>query len=127
MNAGCDHDSQAGITTAIRHELATLARNSRRRSSEFSRHRPTEWCPSEVRNPDGVLDTHFTDSTAWELIAVRLEQGEHVKVIELHQPMGTKGYVMLIELGSDVPRLYVKLQLGSGKIFGRSFHYSEHG
>ena len=34
---------------------------------------------------------------------------------------------MLIDLGSHVPKLYVKLQLGSGKIFGRSFHYSEHG
>ena len=34
---------------------------------------------------------------------------------------------MLIDLGSDVPDLYVKLQLGAGKIFGRSFHYSEYG
>ena len=74
-----------------------------------------------------MLDTHFTPSTAWELIATRLENGEEVEVIELNQPRGAKGYVMLIDLGSDVPDLYVKLQLGAGKIFGRSFHYSEPG
>ena len=34
---------------------------------------------------------------------------------------------MKIDLGRNVPKLYVKLQLGSGKIFGRSFHYSERG
>ena len=61
------------------------------------------------------------------MIATRLENGEEVEVIELNQPKGAKGYVMLIDLGSDVPDLYVKLQLGNGKIFGRSFHYSEPG
>ena len=32
---------------------------------------------------------------------------------------------MKIDLGQSVPKLYIKLQLGRGKIFGRSFHYSE--
>ena len=73
-----------------------------------------------------MLDTHFTDSTAWEFIAARLEAGEEVEVIPLRQPSGAKGYVMKIDLGADVPVLYVKLQLGSGRIFGRSFHYSEY-
>ena len=92
----------------------------------FSRDRPTDWRPTEVRNPDGLLDAHFTDSTAWELIAARLEVGAEVEVIELRQPPGAKGYVMKMELGTDVPKLYVKLQLGAGKIIGRSFHYSEY-
>lgn len=39
-------------------------------------------------------------------------------------PGGT-GYVMEIELEAGKPMLYVKLELGSGRIFGRSFHYSE--
>ena len=32
---------------------------------------------------------------------------------------------MKIDLAPGQPQLYVKLQLGSGKIIGRSFHYSE--
>ena len=69
---------------------------------------------------------YFTDSTAWELIAERLDAGEQVDVIELTKPRGARGYVMRIDLGSDLPELYIKLQLGPGRIFGRSFHYSQH-
>jgi hypothetical protein len=79
-----------------------------------------------VRNPDGVLDRYFTSLTAWELIATRLEDGEEVEVIELRKPKGAKGYVMRIDLGPEIPRLYVKLQMRGGVIFGRSFHYTEH-
>ena len=31
---------------------------------------------------------------------------------------------MHVELGPALPKLYIKLQLGSGKVIGRSFHYS---
>ncbi|MYE83604.1 MAG: hypothetical protein F4X36_17535 [Gammaproteobacteria bacterium] len=79
-----------------------------------------------MHNPDGILDSHFTDSTAWELIAERLEAGEEVDVVELTKPRGARGYVMRIDLGPDIPELYVKLQLGAGQVIGRSFHYSEH-
>lgn len=115
-----------GIDQETRKQLALLARRSGARTSAFSRSRPTDWRPATVRNPEGVLDTHFTDSTAWEFIAARLEAGEEVEVIPLRQPPGAKGYVMKIDLGADVPVLYVKLQLGSGRIIGRSFHYSEY-
>ena len=91
----------------------------------FSRERPTDWRPGQVRNPDGVLDTHFTDAAAWELIAARLEDGHPIETVELRQPKGAIGYVMKIDLEPSRPQLYVKLQLGSGKIIGRSFHYSE--
>ena len=47
-------------------------------------------------------------------------------MIELREPQGAKGYVMRIDLGSGLPELYVKLQLTSAKVIGRSFHYSEH-
>ena len=33
---------------------------------------------------------------------------------------------MKIDLEPDQPRVYVKLQLGAGRIVGRSFHYSEY-
>ena len=95
--------------------------------TEFSVGRPTDWRPGQVRNPDGVLDTHFTDAAAWELIASRLEDGHPVEVVELRKPAGATGYVMKIDVEPRQPLLYVKLQLGSGKIIGRSFHYSKHG
>ena len=116
----------SGIDEEIRHQLATLARRSRARTTKFSRRRSTEWRPFEVRNPNGLIAPYFTDGDAWDLIASRLEHGHHVEVIELRQPPSATGYVMMINLGADEPSVYVKLELGSGQIFGRSFHYSEH-
>ena len=94
--------------------------------TEFRSERPTDWRPQQVRNPHGELDTHFTDTTAWELIATRLENGHPIEKVQLHKPRGAIGYVMKIDLEPNRPQLYIKLQLGSGKIIGRSFHYSEY-
>ena len=93
--------------------------------TEFSADRPTDWRPGQVRNPDGLLDTHFTDPAAWELIASSLEGGHPIEVVELRKPAGATGYVMKIAAEPGQPRIYVKLQLGAGKIIGRSFHYAE--
>ena len=114
------------VGDAIRKELALLARRSSARFTRFSTSMPTDWRPQQVRNPWGVLDEYFTDAAAWELIAARLEEGHPVDVVSLRKPPGRKGYVMKIPLGDDVPPVYVKLQLGSGTVIGRSFHYSEH-
>ena len=119
-------DTHAGINEETRRQLIILARRPTARSSSFSPSQPTDWRPSQVHNPSGGVDQFFTDSTAWELIAARLEGGEEVRVIELNQPRGAKGYVMRINLGSEIPKLYVKLQLRPRKILGRSFHYTEH-
>lgn len=116
----------AGIDEAIRRQLIVLARRPGAHIAEFRPGRPIDWRPRQVRNPNGRLDTHFTNATAWKLIADRLERGQEVTIIELDQPKGAKGYVMSIDLGPDVPCLYVKLELGSGEIIGRSFHYSEY-
>ncbi len=113
------------IDEATRHHLAVLARRPRARVTEFRRDRPTDWRPGTVRNPSGVVATHFTDASAWGFIASKLESGESVEVIDLHQPKGATGYVMVIDLEPNMPELYVKLQLGSGRVIGRSFHYSE--
>ena len=113
------------IDDSIRHQLIVLARRSDARVDEFSRDRPTDWRPREVRNPAGTLWPYFTRTSAWELIADKLEDGHDVETIELQKPPGAKGYVMKINLEPNKPYLYVKLQLGSGKIIGRSFHYSE--
>lgn len=117
----------SGIGDDIRQQLVVLARRSRARITEFRRDRPTEWRPQQVRNPDGVIASHFSDAEAWELIASRLERGHPVEVVELHNPPGAVGYVMMVDLGVDDPPIYVKLQLGAGRIIGRSFHYSKHG
>ena len=79
----------------------------------------------QVRNPDGLFENYFNDITAWELIASKIEAGHPVETIELDQPPGAKGYVMKIDIEPGQPQLYIKLQLGSGAIYGRSFHYSE--
>ena len=116
------------VDDATRRQLASLARQSHRRSANFSRKRPTDWRPQQVRNPDaewGPPYDVFTDAGAWELIASRLEHGHDVEVVKLRRPSGGTGYVMKIMLEDSVPLLYVKLQLGNGRIFGRSFHYSE--
>ncbi len=113
------------IDDSIRRQLIVLARRSNARVTEFSRDRPTDWRPGEVRNPAGTPWPYFTRTSAWELIADVLEGGHDVETIALQKPPGAKGYVMKINLEPNKPHLYVKLQLGSGKIIGRSFHYSE--
>ena len=45
--------------------------------------------------------------------------------MELQKPAGAKGYVMKIYIEPGQSRLYVKLQLGSGQVIGRNFHYSK--
>ena len=116
------------VDDATRRQLASLARQPRRRNAKFSRDRPTDWRPHQVRNPDaewGPPYGVFTDAGAWELIASTLENGHEVEVVKLRRPSGSTGYVMKIMLEESMPLLYVKLQLGNGQIFGRSFHYSE--
>ena len=114
-----------GIDDSVRHQLAILARRPRSRVTEFNLDRPTDWRPGSVRNPSGMLDTHFTDAAAWDLIASKLESKHNVDTVTLRKPPGATGYVMKIDLEPDAPTLYVKLELGSGTIWGRSFHYSE--
>ena len=113
------------LKDSLRHQLVILARRSKARVTAFRSDRPNDWRPGQVRNPDGVLDSYFTDASAWEYIATKLENEHPVEVIRLDKPSGAEGYVMKIDIEPDRPKLYIKLQLGSGKIIGRSFHYSE--
>ncbi len=52
-----------------------------------------------------------------------LDAGEPLKEVSLNKPPGKKGYVMEIPVKGWRP-IYIKLQLGSGQVFGRSFHHS---
>ena len=56
-------------------------------------------------------------------MADKLEDGLQLESVQLEKPAGSTGYVLKIPLGGR--QLYVKLQLGSGSVTGRSFHYSK--
>lgn len=116
---------QEGIDNETRRLLIKLARRSKTRSALWTRERPTDWEPQTVQDPRGGFFTYFTDVTAWEFIALKLE--EHpVKTQQLEKPLGARGYVLEIPLQVDRPDLYVKLELNRRRnhVFGRSFHYS---
>ena len=66
----------------------------------------------------------FTHQTCWFFIKEQLDSGCDLEVVELKHPPGKKGYVMIVDPGPDVSDIYIKLQIGSGTVIGRSFHYS---
>jgi len=79
-----------------------------------------------LRDPRDRERSYFTDQGAWEYIAEALEDGKKVEVVELQKPQGAKGYVLLLQGVAPAKTIYVKLQLGSDKVIGRSFHESCH-
>jgi len=105
----------------LRRELAILARRKRARVLGW----PRDWRPSEVCNPEDSCP--FTPAGAWEFIAEILEKRTDIalKPVTLDHPSGATGYVLIVPLQTDT--VYIKLQIGAGKIIGRSFHYSIHG
>ena len=109
------------VPQSIRREAAILARRKKARSVKFSREAPCEWQPQTVNEPEtGAV---FTPAGAWEFVAEKLEdENQSVRWVELKKPPGKKALVMIVA-NSDGD-IYIKFQLGSGKIMGRSFHYS---
>lgn len=61
-------------------------------------------------------------TAAWEFIASQIENGHPIIEMTLRRPPGKTGYVLKVHLKNEV--LYIKLQLTPGRIYGRSFHYS---
>jgi hypothetical protein len=90
----------------------------------FTRGRPCEWQPFKTLIPGGP--DVFTDDGSWEFVADLLDAGHPLQEIELKKPPGKRGYVMQVEVKGRRP-IYIKLQLGSGQVFGRSFHDSKYG
>jgi hypothetical protein len=107
----------------IRRELAVLCRRSWCRNLGW----PRDWRPGTVVDPHDADQQVFTEAGAWEFIAELLEAGHPIQGIELENPAGKKGYVLVANGGEKRPDIYIKLQLGSGKVIGRSFHYSSKG
>lgn len=112
------------IDDSIRRELVNLLKRGAWQV-KFTRDSPIDWRPGDVPNPDGLLFPYFDDAKAWELIAKKLEDGHEVETKTLDHPPGKTAYVMKIDLKPGRPQLYVKIQLGSGVVIGRSFHESD--
>src|SRR5437867_572644 len=103
----------------VRRQLAALARRPKCRTSAFTPERPTEWRPWEVKNPESGMV--FTEAGAWEFIADCLESNHPIEQIVLEKPHGKAGYVMIVRSEAGRCPIYIKLELGSGKVIGRSF------
>ncbi len=101
--------------------MAVLARQRRKCILGW----PRDWRPTEVVNP--ATGEPFTAWGAWEFIAELLERGHALEEVVLDNPPGKRAYVMRVDLQRDRPQLYIKVQLGSGFIIGRSFHPSTTG
>jgi hypothetical protein len=107
--------------TSIRHQLGLLCRRKGARTSAWTAEKPTQWQPNSVINPqDGQP---FTDAGAWEFVADHLDSGHPITPVVLENPPGKVAYELVVSIGDS--ELYVKLELGSGRVIGRSFHYSE--
>lgn len=69
----------------------------------------------------------YIDSEAFEAIALALgNPAIEVRAVELRVPPGRIAYWLLIGQGSLRPPIYAKVQLGSGVVLARSFHYSDY-
>jgi hypothetical protein len=67
----------------------------------------------------------FTEGSGWEYVISHLQAGIAIETVILRYPPGKRAFV--IKPPGVVPRrplIYVKLQLGSGVVYGRSFHDS---
>ena len=113
----------SGIPPNIRNELIANAERGKRRTSTFSRERPTDWRPSTVVDPRDPEKRCFTDMTAWDFIVDILKSGCEVEEIALDKPPNKVAYVLKI---AGHPHIYIKLQLGQPGVVGRSFHHSEY-
>ena len=111
----------AARMVSIRRDLARLCRSRKTRTAEFSDRQPTQWQPYRTIHPE--TKEVFTEDGAWQFVADLLEAGHPLTEVVLEKPPGKKGYVMKVPVNGRRP-IYIKLQLGSGVVFGRSFHHS---
>ena len=105
----------------IRRELLALASRKSARVNVSTQESPCHWSPQSVHHPE--TGDQFTTKSAWEFIVELLEGGANIEEIVLDLPPGRKGYVIKHSV-TGKPTIYIKLQLGSGIIIGRSFHNS---
>ena len=106
------------VPETIREELVRLCSSTRTRNATFSPKAPTHWNASEARDADGQP---LTPNGAWDAVHAELLSGCVLTAVELDKPPGKIGYTFHLTDGMG-QRIYVKLQIGSGVVLGRSFH-----
>lgn len=104
-----------------RAQLSKRASSRKTRTSTFSLRAPTKWHPTSLLHPE--TGEPFTEDNCWSFVAAAIDAGAPVQVIELKRPSGKRGFVMKLA-GHETTLIYVKLQLLSDKVMGRSFHES---
>jgi hypothetical protein len=109
------------VSDDVIQQLIRLAGARRTRITTFTAARPTHWEPASVRRPDS--GESFTPDGAWVFVVELLMGGAAVDSIVLDKPPGKTGYVIICD-GWAGEKIYIKLQLGSGVVVGRSFHVS---
>lgn len=107
----------------IRQELIRLCGSRRTRRVPRSKEIPCRWFPYQTVDPN--TGRPFTEAGAWEYVAQNLGAGCEITLVTLRKPKDKKGYVMKLPGAKDRALIYVKLQIGSGVVYGRSFHDSE--
>jgi hypothetical protein len=69
----------------------------------------------------------FTDADAFEAIAAAFEnEALEIRIVTLRIPPGRTAYEILIPQPGGCAPIYAKVQLGSGQVLARSFHYSDY-
>ena len=107
------------VPANILQELIRLSAREATRRSEFSKKAPTKWNPGEAIDPRSGQP--YTPVAAWDRVHAELVAGCNLKKIPLDKPPGKFGYTFHFLDGAN-KRVYVKLQIGSGLVMGRSFH-----
>jgi hypothetical protein len=81
------------------------------------------WKPFTVVHP-GTLGL-FNDSSAWEFIADRLQDGTHVRYKPPSAAYPDHAYELLAQPQDGSKRIYMKVAIRPGvkKLIGISFHY----
>lgn len=106
------------IPPNIRQELIRLSSKSATRKAVFTSKAPTKWHPEQVYDP--ATGQPFTKDAAWERVRTELENCD-LKTRVMDHPPGKIGYWFHFHDAKGT-KIYVKLQLGSGFVLGRSFH-----
>ncbi len=112
-----------GPSNEIRNQLALLCRRGRNRKVALNL--PCDWHPMTVHNERTGMP--YTEAEAFEAIADALDDLRiEVTVVTLRIPPGRTAYELLIPQSKGCAPIYAKVQLGSGQVLARSFHYSDY-
>lgn len=112
-------------TDALRQLIANCRKSRERFVGRPEMGLPSDWCPRKILNPEMPAGYYFTDESAWEFIASKLESGHSYEKVPLKTPPDAWAVVMNIQIAGYQRHLYVKVQVGkANKAIGRSFHIS---